>query len=152
MRVTWNVALKAGSSKTGKGAAGVGGLELRDRIVAARGLRKIEAAQLTVQDSREINRSVAFPAGMVFANVNVACCLSGSRLADPFSAPPFMEMMPTIAISELNRIQRDCANGLLDVAVNHFRTGERRGFQIGRELKRIVRRNYVFDRRCARAA
>ncbi len=54
--------------EAGEGAARVGGFELRDGVVALRGLRKIEAAQLVVEDTREVECDrVALPAGMVLA-------------------------------------------------------------------------------------
>ena len=74
--------------EAGEGAAGIGGLKLRDGVVAAGGFGKIEAAQLVVEDAGVMNLEVALPAGMVAGNVNVACSFSGSRLTVPVCCGP----------------------------------------------------------------
>ena len=115
---------------------------MRDGIAAALGFRKIEAAQLVVEDSREVDaqRRVAGRNGLREGECGLL--LIGIEAHRSLLLAVLVYDTHTLEF-ELVGIQRDGAGGLLDVDVNHFIAGERGGLEIGHEIQRIVRGNDV---------
>ncbi len=130
--------LEGGLVEAGKGAAGVGGLELGDGVVAVRGFGEIEAAQFIVEDAGELDgRWWLCRRAADRGTVKVACCLSLSRetvAVCSLSAGLDLDRLE----GDLDGVEGDGRAGLLQVHVDGLGAGVGGGLEVGRERERVV--------------
>ena len=132
--------LEGGLVKGWEGAAGVGGLKLRDGIVAAGGFGEIEAAQLVIEDAGVVDGERGLASGQRARHGEsglLLCAVEGDRSGLRFARGGDGDGLE----GDFDGVKGDGACRLPERDVDGFNARECCGFQIGRKGKRVVRGN-----------